>query len=68
METIKALEATARSLERLCNALLADINMGTLTPDVARLYLHDLETGDNSIHGTLQNHLNLIEELNSWGK
>jgi len=57
----ETLKATARNLEKLCNALLADINMGTLTPEAIHLYMHELETGDNSIYSALELELDSIE-------
>jgi hypothetical protein len=50
----EALKATAQSLQELCKELIADIDNGVLNPEAIHFYLHDLETGDNSIYSALE--------------
>jgi hypothetical protein len=60
----ESLKATAQSLQELCKAVLQDIDNGTLSPHAIHQYLHELETGDNSIHSALElAHDNLLIEL-----
>jgi hypothetical protein len=50
----ESLKATAQSLQELCKELIADIDNGVLNPEAIHFYLHDLETGDNSIYSALE--------------
>jgi hypothetical protein len=50
----EALKATAQSLQELCKELIADIDNGVLNPEAIHLYMHELETGDNSIYSALE--------------
>lgn len=60
----ESLKATAQSLQRLCGSVLQDIENGTLSPYAIHQYLHELETGDNSIYSALElAHDNLLIEL-----
>jgi hypothetical protein len=63
----EALKATAQSLQRLCNAVLQDIEQGTLSPYAVHEYLHDLETGDNSIYAALELTLEGVQDAIEWG-
>ena len=57
----ESLKATAQSLQRLCGSVLQDIENGTLTPYAIHEYMHELETGDNSIYSALELELDSIE-------
>ncbi len=58
----ESLKATAQSLQELCTALIADIDNGVLNPEAIHFYLHDLETGDNSIYSALELELEETED------
>ena len=57
----ESLKATAQSLHELCTALIADIDNGVLNPEAIHEYMHELETGDNSIYSALELELDSIE-------
>jgi hypothetical protein len=58
----ESLKATAQSLQELCKELIADIDNGVLNPEAIHFYLHDLETGDNSIYSALELELEETED------
>jgi hypothetical protein len=57
----ETLKATAQSLQELCKTLVEDIDNGVLNPEAIHLYMHELETGDNSIYSALELELDSIE-------
>lgn len=61
----ETLKATAQSLQELCKELIADIDNGVLNHEAIHFYLHDLETGDNSIYSALELELEETED-NQW--